>query len=226
MSIIQAISILALPILFAITLHEVAHGLVARHYGDRTAELLGRLSLNPLRHIDPVGTVIVPIALFAFTGFIFGWAKPVPVDFRNLRNPRRDMALVALAGPMANLGMALIWAILMKLGMMLHTGTPFIGEPLMYMSAVGIFLNLILMVLNLLPIPPLDGGRVLAGIVPPRYAALLDRVEPFGFFILLFLLLVGLLGYLLWPPLMYLTGLIESAFNLPNVLLFVRSLWG
>ena len=226
MSIIQAISILALPILFAITLHEVAHGLVARHYGDRTAELLGRLSLNPLRHIDPVGTVIVPIALFAFTGFIFGWARPVPVDFRNLRNPRRDMALVALAGPMANLGMALIWAILMKLGMMLHTGTPFIGEPLMYMSAVGIFLNLILMVLNLLPIPPLDGGRVLAGIVPPRYAALLDRVEPFGFFILLFLLLVGLLGYLLWPPLMYLTGLIESAFNLPNVLLFVRSLWG
>jgi len=226
MSIIQAISILALPILFAITLHEVAHGLVARHYGDRTAEQLGRLSLNPLRHIDPVGTVIVPIALFAFTGFIFGWAKPVPVDFRNLRNPRRDMALVALAGPMANLGMALIWAILMKLGMMLHTGTPFIGEPLMYMSAVGIFLNLILMVLNLLPIPPLDGGRVLAGIVPPRYAALLDRVEPFGFFILLFLLLVGLLGYLLWPPLMYLTGLIESAFNLPNVLLFVRSLWG
>ncbi|MBD3619146.1 MAG: site-2 protease family protein [Chromatiales bacterium] len=226
MSIIQAISILALPILFAITLHEVAHGLVARHYGDRTAEQLGRLSLNPLRHIDPVGTVIVPIALFAFTGFIFGWARPVPVDFRNLRNPRRDMALVALAGPMANLGMALIWAILMKLGMMLHTGTPFIGEPLMYMSAVGIFLNLILMVLNLLPIPPLDGGRVLAGIVPPRYAALLDRVEPFGFFILLFLLLVGLLGYLLWPPLMYLTGLIESAFNLPNVLLFVRSLWG
>jgi Zn-dependent protease len=226
MSIIQAISILALPILFAITLHEVAHGLVARHYGDRTAELLGRLSLNPLRHIDPVGTVLVPIALFAFTGFIFGWAKPVPVDFRNLRNPRRDMALVALAGPMANLGMALIWAILMKLGMMLHTGTPFIGEPLMYMSAVGIFLNLILMVLNLLPIPPLDGGRVLAGIVPPRYAALLDRVEPFGFFILLFLLLVGLLGYLLWPPLLYLTGLIESAFNLPNVLLFVRSLWG
>lgn len=226
MTIIQAISILALPILFAITLHEVAHGLVARHYGDRTAELLGRLSLNPLRHIDPVGTVIVPIALFAFTGFIFGWAKPVPVDFRNLRNPRRDMALVALAGPMANLGMALIWAILMKLGMMLHPGTPFIGEPLVYMSAVGIFLNLILMVLNLLPIPPLDGGRVLAGIVPPRYAALLDRVEPFGFFILLFLLLAGLLGHLLWPPLMYLMGLIESAFNLPNVLLFVRSLWG
>ena len=226
MTIIQAISILALPILFAITLHEVAHGLVARHYGDRTAELLGRLSLNPLRHIDPVGTVIVPIALFAFTGFIFGWAKPVPVDFRNLRNPRRDMALVALAGPMANLGMALIWAILMKLGMMLHPGTPFIGEPLVYMSAVGIFLNLILMVLNLLPIPPLDGGRVLAGIVPRRYAALLDRVEPFGFFILLFLLLAGLLGHLLWPPLMYLMGLIESAFNLPNVLLFVRSLWG
>ncbi|HDP89750.1 MAG TPA: site-2 protease family protein [Thioalkalivibrio sp.] len=226
MSIIQAISILALPILFAITLHEVAHGLAARHYGDRTAEQLGRLSLNPLRHIDPVGTVIVPLVLFALSGFIFGWAKPVPVDFRNLRNPKRDMALVALAGPMANLGMALIWAILMKLGMMLHASTPFIGEPLMYMSAVGIFLNLILMVLNLLPIPPLDGGRVLSGILPNRYSAVLDRVEPFGFFILLFLLLVGLLGYLLWPPLLYLTGLIESAFNLPSVLLFVRSLWG
>ena len=225
MTTIQAISILALPILFAITMHEVAHGLVARRLGDRTAQMMGRLSLNPLRHIDPVGTVIVPLMLFALGGIIFGWAKPVPVDYRNLRNPRRDMALVAVAGPMANLGMALVWAVLMKLGIMLHATLPFVGEPLAYMSAVGIFLNLILMVLNLLPIPPLDGGRVLAGVLPDRYSALLDRLEPFGFFILLFLLVVGALGYLLWPPLLYLMQLIESVFDLPSVLMFIQSLW-
>ena len=214
MTIIQAISILALPILFAITMHEVAHGLAAKRLGDRTAQMMGRLSLNPLRHIDPVGTVIVPLVLFALGGIIFGWAKPVPVDYRNLHNPKRDMALVALAGPMANLAMALVWALLMKLGIMLHSSSPFIGEPLVYMSAVGIFLNLILMVLNLLPIPPLDGGRVLSGVLPDRYSALLDRVEPYGFFILLFLLVVGLLGYILWPPLMFLMGLIQSTFDI------------
>lgn len=225
MNTIQAISVLALPILFAITMHEVAHGLVARRLGDHTAERLGRLSLNPLRHIDPVGTVIVPLVLFAIGGVLFGWAKPVPVDGRNLHKPKRDMALVAVAGPMANLGMAVVWAILMKLGIMFHGSLPFLGEPLVYMGAAGIFLNLILMLLNLLPIPPLDGGRVLSGLVPDKVSAWLDRIEPFGLYILIFLLVIGGLGYILWPPLIFIVGLFEQLFDLPSVIMIIQSLW-
>ncbi len=193
----QKLAVWVLPILFAITLHEVAHGWVAWLLGDDTAKRLGRLSLNPLHHVDLVGTVVVPLAMLLLGGFIFGWAKPVPVDFGRLRNPKRDMALVALAGPGANLLMALGWALLARLGMFLEM--PYVSVPLIYMGAAGIFFNLVLMILNLLPVPPLDGGRVLVGILPNRQAALVAQLEPYGLPILLLLLITGLLGKILGP---------------------------
>lgn len=210
LSLIQYAAVAALPLLFAITLHEVAHGWMARRYGDRTAEMLGRLSLNPIRHIDPVGTVLVPGILLFLGGFIFGWAKPVPVDARNLRNPKRDMAVVAAAGPLANLGMALIWALIAKIGLMLAAVSPWVSVPLILMGKVGIFLNLILMVLNLLPLPPLDGGRVLVGLLPDRYAVKLAAIEPYGFFILIGLLVTGYLGKIIGPPILALERLLVA----------------
>ena len=171
-----------IPVLFAITLHEVAHGWMARYFGDRTAEMLGRLSLNPLRHIDPVGTVLVPGILLATSGMLFGWAKPVPVATKALRNPRRAGILVALAGPLANFAMAGLWCAVLA-GIVRVNGNETLIRWIASMAQAGILINVILALFNLLPIPPLDGGRVLAGLLPPRLSARLDKIEPFGLFI-------------------------------------------
>jgi Zn-dependent protease len=176
------ISIWAIPVLFAITLHEVAHGLMARHFGDRTAEMLGRLSLNPLRHIDPVGTILVPGLLLAVGGPLFGWAKPVPVATSELRTPRRAIVLVALAGPAANLFMAALWCVVLAAIVRIN-GNLTLDSWIALMAQAGILINVVLAVFNLLPIPPLDGGRVLAGLLPQRMSAGLRKVEPFGLFI-------------------------------------------
>lgn len=196
-SLIQVIAILVVPVLFAITVHEVAHGWVALQFGDRTAQMLGRLTLNPLKHIDPLGTVLVPGFLLISTGYMFGWAKPVPVNERNMRNAKTNMAWVALAGPMANLIMAIMWMVLIKLGLSFYQNGISFGEPLVYMSAGGVIFNLVLMALNLLPIPPLDGGRILVSILPGPLAWQVSRLEPYGFFILLGLILSGVLGAVL-----------------------------
>ena len=198
---VQRIVAWALPVLFAITVHEVAHGWVARKLGDPTAMMLGRLTLNPLKHIDPIGTVLVPLALMMLGGFIFGWAKPVPMTWENLKNPKRDMALVAVAGPLSNLLMAIGWALIMKLGFTLGNQFAWLAWPLIYMGGAGITINAVLMLLNLLPIPPLDGGRVLAGLLPGPWAWQLSRIEPYGFMILLALLATGMLGKILGPML-------------------------
>jgi len=208
LNVIQTAAVMALPLLFAITVHEAAHGWMARRLGDRTAEMLGRLTLNPIKHIDPIGTVLVPAILLIAGGFIFGWAKPVPVDPRNLAHPRRDMAAVAAAGPMANLVMALIWALIAKLGLVLTPTMPWVGVPLLLMGKTGIFLNSILMVLNLLPLPPLDGGRVLVGLLPDRLADKVASIEPYGMFILVGLMITGFLGQLIGPPITLLERLL------------------
>ncbi len=192
------ISIWAIPVLFAITLHEVAHGWTARYFGDRTAELLGRLSLNPLRHIDPIGTVLVPGLLLAVGGPLFGWAKPVPVATSVLRNPRRAMVLVALAGPAANLFMAAVWCAVLG-GIVRVNGNDILDRWIASMAQAGIWMNVGLAVFNLLPIPPLDGGRVLTGLLPPRLSAPLEKIEPVGLFVVLGLSIFGLLGWLFVP---------------------------
>jgi Zn-dependent protease len=196
---LQLLAVLVIPVLFAITVHEAAHGWVASKLGDRTALMLGRVTFNPIKHIDPIGTVLVPLATFFFVGFLFGWAKPVPVDWRNLRHPRRDMALVAVAGPGANLVMALFWGAMVKLGVLLLPDGQWIALPLIYMGAAGILINVFLMVLNLMPLLPLDGGRVVNAMLPPKVAILFSRLEPFGLIILLALLITGLLGAILLP---------------------------
>lgn len=196
----QKIAIWALPVLFAITVHEVAHGFVASRLGDRTAQMMGRLTLNPLKHIDPVGTVLVPLAMLLLPGgFLFGWAKPVPIGYRNLGSPKRDMAIVAAAGPLSNLLMAVGWALLLRLSVeLLHT-LPWAAQPLFFMAQAGIAINLILMILNLVPVPPLDGGRVLTGLLPARQAAALGAIEPYGLMIVVALLLTGVLWRILQP---------------------------
>lgn len=190
----QLLVVLVPPLLLAITLHEVAHGWVALRCGDTTAKDLGRLSLNPLRHIDPIGTVLVPALLAVFGGFIFGWAKPVPVNYHRLRQPKRDMALVALAGPGSNLIMALGWGLVAVTGHSLGDTLPWLGEPLLLMGVAGIDVNVMLGVLNLVPIPPLDGSRVLVGILPDRYGLAMARMEPYGLIILVLLLTSGVLN--------------------------------
>ena len=217
-SIIQGIAIYALPVILAITMHEAAHGYVARHFGDFTAFNAGRISLNPARHIDPVGTILVPAALFIISkmtmgaGFLFGWAKPVPVNFSNLRHPKQDMLWVAAAGPGANLLMAFFWALLIKLAMIFPI-TEY-TKPVILMSIAGIEINVILMVLNLLPFPPLDGGRMAVSLLPHRIAYPFSRIEPYGFMILLVLLISGVLGVIVWPMVNLVKLMIVSFFGL------------
>lgn len=212
----QQIAVWALPVLFAITLHEAAHGWVAGRLGDDTALRLGRVSLNPLRHIDIIGTVIFPLLTIAISNmggafFIFGWAKPVPVDFRRLNHPRRDMALVAAAGPAANLLMMLFWGLMIRLGGGIESG--WFGVPLIYMGLAGLLINAILAVLNMLPILPLDGGRVLASLLPRDLAASYARLEPYGLVIIILLLVSGMLGKLLWPLIEGLQNFIGALFG-------------
>jgi Zn-dependent protease len=201
--IVQTVAIYALPVLFAITLHEAAHGYVARHFGDMTAHAQGRISLNPLRHIDFVGTIVVPIAILLGTlaagtgGFLFGWAKPVPVNYSALRRPRQHMAWVAAAGPAANLAMALGWALLLRLAVMLPESG--FTVPLALMAQAGIMVNLLFMFLNLLPILPLDGGRILASLLPHRAAWQYAKLEPWGLPVLILLLLTNVLDFVLGP---------------------------
>ena len=194
-TIVQKIVAWILPVLFAITVHETAHGWMALRLGDKTAMMLGRLTLNPIKHIDPLGTILIPGLMYLMAGFMFGWAKPVPVTWQNLKHPKRDMVYVAAAGPVANLLMAILWALSIRLGLALGE----VGQALVFMGVAGIFINTILMVLNLLPLPPLDGGRVLTGLLPGPYAYQFARIEPYGFWILIVLLLTGVLGFVLWP---------------------------
>lgn len=196
---IQRLAIMALPILFAITLHEVAHGWAALRFGDTTAWQQGRLTLNPLAHIDPIGTIIVPLVLYFTAGFIFGWAKPVPVSMHRLPNPRRDMAFVALAGPLANFVMATGWALVMALGAWLSHVLPELGQPLFFMGSAGIGVNVVLAVLNLVPLPPLDGSRVLAAVLPARVGVQLYRFEQAGLILLVVLMATGVLGRVIGP---------------------------
>lgn len=199
LTLMQRIVVWVLPVIFAITVHEVAHGWVAKKYGDNTAFLLGRLTLNPVKHIDWLGTVIIPgLLLLTGTGFIFGWAKPVPVDPRNFKNPRKDMAWVALAGPGANLLMAIGWALIARIGVII--GVEAVSLPLIYMGVAGISINLVLAMINLLPIPPLDGSRVLSGILPHYWAWQYNRLDRYGFIILLLLLYTGVLNLLFEYP--------------------------
>ncbi|WP_173292433.1 site-2 protease family protein [Thiosulfativibrio zosterae] len=200
LTLMQKIAVWTIPVILAITVHEVAHGWVASKLGDKTAQILGRLTLNPIKHIDPVGTILVPAVLLVLGGFVFGWAKAVPVNMNNLHRPKTDMAWVAIAGPASNLIMAIIWVLIAKLGLILEPSMPGIGQFLTYSGLAGVAINLILLVLNLIPIPPLDGSRVLSAVLPNRLAYTYNRLEPYGFFIILGLLFLGFLGPILSGP--------------------------
>lgn len=215
---IQVIALAAIPITFAITLHEAAHGYAARHFGDYTAHNAGRISLNPLRHIDPIGTIAVPLLILVTSklmgtgGILFGWAKPVPVNFGQLRHPKRDMLWVAAAGPGANLLMAICWALVLRLAL----GMPesYFSDPMLRMAQYGIGINVVLMVLNLFPLPPLDGGRIAVSLLPGHLAWRFASIEPYGFIILLMLLFTGVLGAVLSPFIRAVLRLISTVFNL------------
>jgi Zn-dependent protease len=218
---VRTISIFALPLVFAITLHEAAHGYVAKHFGDMTAYAQGRVSLNPLRHIDPVGTILVPLVIltlsqFAGSSILFGWAKPVPVNFGNLRNPKRDMRWVAAAGPGANMAMALFWAAALKLGTVFPGA--YYSQPMIKMGAAGIIVNVALAVLNLVPLLPLDGGRIAVSLLPTRSAYRFSLLEPYGMMILLLLLFTGVLGFVLWPIIVALVASIGGLIRFPQLL--------
>ena len=194
-SIIQTITVYAIPVLFAITVHEAAHGYVARLFGDNTAFIAGRITLNPLKHIDPIGTIVVPLVMVTLSGFMFGWAKPVPVNFGQLRKPKRDMIWVAAAGPGVNLLMAILWLLFAKAVVFLDMQEAFF----LLVADAGIKVNLMLMALNLLPLPPLDGGRILVGVLPRQIAWQVARIEPYGFVILMVLLFTNTLGFFIQP---------------------------
>lgn len=212
-SLVQTIAVSALPVIFAITLHEAAHGYAARHFGDPTAWQAGRISLNPLRHIDLWGTIVIPVVILLFSngGMLFGYAKPVPVDFGRLRHPKQDMLWVAGAGPAANLFMALCWGFAAKLSWFLPQ---FFSLPLARMAEVGIMVNSVLMVLNLIPLPPLDGGRIAVSLLPGRLAWKFARIEPWGFPILLALLFTGILGVVMYPFVTLVRVLVLGLFGL------------
>lgn len=215
---IQLIALGAIPITFAITLHEAAHGYAARHFGDYTADNAGRITLNPLRHIDPVGTVLVPLLILVTSkllgagGILFGWAKPVPVNYGQLRHPKRDMLWVAAAGPGANLFMAVCWAAILKLAQAWPAN--YFSVPLQGMAEIGISINVVLMVLNLFPLPPLDGGRIAVSLLPGRLAWRFAMLEPYGFIILLVLLFTGVLGAALAPFIRLALGAIDAVFSI------------
>ncbi len=207
-SLLQSAIILIIPVLFAITLHEVAHGFVANILGDGTAKMLGRITVNPIKHIDIIGTILVPILLYFTSGFIFGWAKPVPVNFNNLNKPNRDMLLVAIAGPGANFIMAILWALLIIVA--INAQSAF----LLKMAEFGIIINLILAVLNLLPIPPLDGAKVISSILPRYLAYYFDKIEPYGIFIVLGLIFLGVFKLVILPIVNYLQIILFDMLNL------------
>ena len=207
---IQYFTISIIPVLLAITVHEAAHGYAAKHFGDKTAYFLGRITLNPIKHIDPVGTVVIPGMLLLLSApFLFGWAKPVPVNFSNLNNPKKDMMWVALAGPASNLAMAIIWAII--LGLFKSSGASY-ALFVIGMAQVGIMINLVLMLLNLLPIPPLDGGRIAVSLLPSPWSYKLASIERYGMFILIFLIVSGLLSAILLPLLRFFQGTLIGIF--------------
>jgi Zn-dependent protease len=212
--IVRTIALYAIPGIFAITLHEAAHGYAARHFGDLTAYQAGRITLNPIRHIDPMGTILIPILiLVASQGkYAFGWAKPVPVNFGQLRNPKRDMLWVAAAGPGSNLLMAILWAFVIKA----VQGIPvnYFTEPLLMMARGGIVINSVLMVLNLFPLPPLDGGRIAVSLLPHRLAYRFARIEPYGMIILLVLMFLGVLGVVMLPFVNAFIGGLAAIFNI------------
>jgi Zn-dependent protease len=218
-NLIQTVAIYALPVVFAITVHEAAHGYAARHFGDPTAHMLGRITLNPMKHIDPMGTILMPLVLyFATSGaFLFGYAKPVPVNFGRLRNPKRDMVWVALAGPGANLAMAIAWTVLAYAMVALGVQERFFLE----MTKAGLLVNLVMFAFNLFPLPPLDGGRILVGLLPMKQAILVSRIEPYGFFIVMALVISGVVGSVWLSPLMRATaGAIELLLTPLRMLLF------
>jgi Zn-dependent protease len=220
LSLIQKISVFAIPVIFAITLHEAAHGYVARYFGDMTAAAAGRITANPLKHIDPVGTILVPLLILLTSkllgggAILFGWAKPVPVNFARLRRPKQDMLWVAAAGPGINFVMAVFWALMIQMGHALGSG--FASTPLILMGAAGVFINVILMALNLIPLPPLDGGRIAVSLLPMKQAMQFARIEPYGLFILLGLMFTGILGIILWPLISLFIGLIALVTGLDS----------
>lgn len=216
LTVVQTIAVWAIPVLLAITLHEAAHAFVASRCGDSTAKMLGRLSLNPFRHIDLIGTVIVPIvvALLSQFQFIFGWAKPVPINWMRLKKPRRDSALVAAAGPLANFGMAFLWALILKISTLFNSNHSSLVLYLSLMAEAGVLINMLLALLNLIPIPPLDGSRIIASLLSPRQSMHYMKLERFGLFILLILLFTGLLNAILAPLLTGSLHLIGALFRL------------
>ncbi len=207
---LETIAVAIIPMVYAVVLHEIAHGWTAKQLGDDTAWSMGRLTLNPLKHIDPVGTIVVPIVLILLAGFAFGWAKPVPVNFNRLHHPRRDSVLVAAAGPAANLVMALLWGLILKLVTLLPDSSSGFIYAIFYMALFGIMVNIVLMVFNLIPLPPADGGRIATGLLPPRAGLALAKIEPYGLIILVILLASGMIARIMQPVLQSVLKLIQA----------------